>query len=683
MRRAISLVVALVLSTGVAVAAERRPVHEVTPSSIFEVARDIPDSARFDQEIADGNEIAMTITNYGFYGNNFYKSSASFEYPAKTEPGGYEHMVRGGLWIGARATNAYGEFIGVTCGTVDASAGPNSTEASEWTPSGRDILKRSVLPTSLYYDSLRAVSELDFVCEFNDSSPAQVAGSERHTPMGLEVRHETYQWNFAEFANVLFVHLKVTNRGPLLKDVWVGFITELASGCKKCYPNWPSTGGSPLGGWFDKKWIAFDDSLHLLREHYCAGQPLPPGAGCNLHVAPYWAGLRYLGSHGLASEDTVTVTRKLSFSAWNWAPGSPLRDEDWERYALMNTGLIQSTEGDSLNPGTGDPVEVFSVGPFPRVYRDSSITVDFAFVGGSGGAGGGDPRDIQLNSKFAQFAYDNDYILPTPPPSPRFRVVAREQALDFYWDNESQKAYDRTSKPPQDFQGYRVYIGDSPRNMAMVAQFDVAGDTASFNTGFGTIALDPPVPVDGLQALYKFTVNGLRDGFKYYCAVTAFDLGNNQIRSLESARTQNQRIGVPGPQPGERPDSKPTVYPNPYRVEARWDQGKGIREHWLTFDNLPKRCTIRIFTLAGDLLFVKEFEGNTNDVDDARGMYNRSASLGGKPTLSGHQWPWDMITRQGQAIATGLYLYSVEDHASGNQRHVGKFLVVKSDREGQ
>ena len=670
-----SLVAALMLWTGVAVAIE----HEPAPATPSGIERTIPPTARFDQEIAAGNAISMTMTNYGFYGNNFFRRDASFEYPANR---GYEHMVRGGLWIGAQATDTLGEFTGVTCGTVDAAQGPNSTEASEWTPGGLDILKRSTLKTSPYYDPLRAVSELDFISDFNDFSPCWVANSERHRPMSLEVHHESYQWNFAEFANILFVHLKVTNRGPLLKNVWVGFYTEMTSGCKKCYVNWPPSASDPggMGGWFSKKWIAFDDSLGLMREHYCAQFATPPAApesGCNLNVAPYWAGVRYPGARGLAED---TTTRRLSFAAWGWSLGNTARDEDFERYALMNGGI--QPVPDSLAPHTGDPVELISVGPFPLIYRDSTVTVDFAFVGGSGGATGGDPRDIQLNSKFAQFAYDHDYTLPVPPPSPRFQVVARDTALDFYWDNESESAYDVTSQPPNDFEGYRLYVGGDPDTMAMVAQFDAAGDTASFNTGFGAVTLSPPVLVDTLLARYKFTVGGLRNGFKYYCAVTAFDLGNSQIHPLESGKTQNQRIAVPGPQAGERADSKPTVFPNPYRVETRWDQGTNVRDHYLWFANLPERCTIRIFTLAGDLLIEKEFDGTTYHGEGTRGVYDPSSSLG-KPTLSGATFGWDLITRQGQAIATGLYLYSVEDHASGNKRYVGKFLVVKSDREGQ
>jgi hypothetical protein len=691
--------VAAVFWVGVAAAAVPRPAAD--PASVLEHV--VPDSVRFDQEIANGNAIAMTQTNYGFYGNNFFRRDASFEYPAGR---GYEHMVRGGLWVGGLATNEYGEFIGVTCGTVDARQGPNSTQASEFTPSGRDILKRSTLPTSPYYDPLRAVSELDFVCDFNDFSPVQVGALERHRPMQIEVRHETYQWNFAEFQNILFLHIRVTNRGPLLRNLWVGFFTELGSGCKKCYLDWPPGTGdlSGEGMWYKNKYVVFDDSLRLLREHYCQGLALPPAdpeSRCGFQHVPYWVGLRHLGTRGLAED---TTTRRLSFSIWPWDPDSPLRDEDHERYALMSTGLIQPIVGDTLLPGAAypyGPVELFSVGPFPLVYRDSSITVDFAFVGGSGGVGGGDPRGIQLNSKFAQFAYDHDYTLPVPPPSPRFTVEAQDDSLSFYWDNSPEAACDVTSPDPRDFEGYRVYIGEDPDSLAMVAQFDVAGDTASFNTGFAEVRLDPPASFgevacryqvmgcppsdtllvcDTIRYQYRLSVRGLRNGFKYYCAVTAFDRGNSQIAPLESGRSQNMRVAVPGPQPGDRSESKPTVFPNPYRVEARWDRGTNARNHYLWFANLPERCTIRVFSLGGDLLFEREFDGAAYHGEGVRGIYDPAASPR-KPTLSGTMFGWDLLTRHGQAIASGLYLYSVEDHTRGDKYHVGKFLVIKSDRE--
>ncbi len=41
----------------------------------------------------------------------------------------------------------------------------------------------------------------------------------------------------------------------------------------------------------------------------------------------------------------------------------------------------------------------------------------------------------------------------------------------------------------------------------------------------------------------------------------------------------------------------------------------------------------------------------------------------------------DLITREGQATATGIYLFAVRDEATGRVER-GKFLILKSDREG-
>ena len=377
-----------------------------------------------------------------------------------------------------------------------------------------------------------------------------------------------------------------------------------------------------------------------------------------------------------AGTASVLPTKQITMAAWDYAPGDSVRDEDVERYDIMSAGTETPLEDPLLQPTTGDPVELLAIGPFAQIDPGDSITVDFCFVGGA------EIRDIQTNSKFAQFAYDNDYTLPIPPPSPRFAVVARDNALDFYWDDESENAFDVTSPDPRDFQGYRLYVGEDQDTLARVAQFDAPGDTAGFNTGFGAVVLPEPVVVEGITARYKYTVEGLRNGFKYFCAVTAFDLGNSTITPLESGLSQNRRVAVPGPQAGERPDRKPVVFPNPYRVEARWDQGTNVRDHYLWFANLPEKCTLRIFTLAGDLLVEKDFDGATYRGEGTRGVHDPARSLG-PPTLSGTMYGWDLLTRDGQAVASGLYLYSVEDHTQGGKFHVGKFLVVKSDRESR
>ena len=42
---------------------------------------------------------------------------------------------------------------------------------------------------------------------------------------------------------------------------------------------------------------------------------------------------------------------------------------------------------------------------------------------------------------------------------------------------------------------------------------------------------------------------------------------------------------------------------------------------------------------------------------------------------------WNLSTTNGQAVASGLYLWTVQDRDSGKTER-GKFLVVKSDVEG-
>ncbi len=74
--------------------------------------------------------------------------------------------------------------------------------------------------------------------------------------------------------------------------------------------------------------------------------------------------------------------------------------------------------------------------------------------------------------------------------------------------------------------------------------------------------------------------------------------------------------------------------------------------------------------------------GYTYNGSNAAGVYDPSRELDVKaPVLSGAMYGWNMVTREGQAAATGLYMWAVEDNDTG-KRQVGKFLLVKSDREG-
>ena len=57
---------------------------------------------------------------------------------------------------------------------------------------------------------------------------------------------------------------------------------------------------------------------------------------------------------------------------------------------------------------------------------------------------------------------------------------------------------------------------------------------------------------DGIPYQYKYTVDNLRDGFKYFSAATAYDLGTTEIESLESGLSQNEEASVPAAMAGHR-----------------------------------------------------------------------------------------------------------------------------------
>ncbi|GAB1348880.1 hypothetical protein MASR1M107_10930 [Ignavibacteriales bacterium] len=200
--------------------------------------------------------------------------------------------------------------------------------------------------------------------------------------------------------------------------------------------------------------------------------------------------------------------------------------------------------------------------------------------------------------------------------------------------------------------------------------------TLFFNTGFSQVKLDQPVKFEGdnTEYWYKFEVDNLLNGWQYLFNVSAFDKGDpvNRIESLESSYLFNVQRIIPGTIATSKEDVEIGVYPNPYYANAYWD-GSFERLRKLYFYNLPARAEIVIYTLAGDVIKKMDHDGNS-DGSDLRWFQNFSP--GGTQTMSGGEHAWDLISDGDQAIATGLYLFSVKDRDTGKIK-TGKFLVIK------
>jgi hypothetical protein len=117
------------------------------------------------------------------------------------------------------------------------------------------------------------------------------------------------------------------------------------------------------------------------------------------------------------------------------------------------------------------------------------------------------------------------------------------------------------------------------------------------------------------------------------------------------------------------------VVPNPYIGRSKFDgrrekDEKGDKSRRLWFVNLPENCTIRIYTLAGDLV----------DTIEHRGAYMADVITVSKSTkfglAPGGMHDWNLLSKNNQIIAPGVYLYSVENKAD-NKIKVGKFVIIK------
>jgi hypothetical protein len=269
------------------------------------------------------------------------------------------------------------------------------------------------------------------------------------------------------------------------------------------------------------------------------------------------------------------------------------------------------------------------------------------------------------------------YILPSPPPSPNLLVVPGDKKVTLYWDDIAEFFEDPITREV-DFEGYRIY--GSPRTIGskddatLLAQFDLV-DNLGYDTGFRAIRHD--TTINDKQYRYRFVSEHLLSGWpdKYFFAITSYDKGNpaNNLPSMESSIYENLAYAIPGKTVSEESVRKIYVYPNPYKAEAAWD-GFGERERLIWFANLPASATIRIYTLAGDLVDEIQHEAETYNGRDIALLEQKTKSQ--KTKFSGGEHAWDLITKNDQAIATGLYLFTVKDNNTGDI-YSGKFLVIK------
>jgi hypothetical protein len=603
----------------------------------------------------DGNAVGLFLTNIGFFGDNFDDRDPSMEYPLGSE---IDHLVRAGLWIGAITAD---DDTVVSTGTITGYFGRGFATASEFTQR-TGIKERSTLVFRRSYCDT-AVSEQDFITRYTDypvKSWKMTEGNPDTLPLNVSILQQTYLWSY-EFAEAFVIaSFTVKNEDPqgrALTNMYLGLYAELASGWKGAYDTWPPS------GWFYNKKLEYFPDLRMCGEHHYTYQN---------GRAPSWGAIAVLGTAG---KDIPPIEDlKISFNWMNWGDVIDSIDArrfyDRNRYELISNG--ETDRAEDAVPREVDPVEIISAGPFTLAPAESVVFV-CAFIGGM------DRASLIENAEWAHKAFQNDYVLPSPPPPPRFKIKPARNRITMFWDSSPDTARDPFYKIP-DFEGYRIYMtrkeGALGEDFDLVRELDVI-DSMGYDTGFESV-IDPRMWVDGDDTTYtdySVDISNLKDGFKYWIAITSFDKGMPEegVESMESGVKATQVLAIPGTGPDER-DRTVCVFPNPYRGEAIWD-GERDKEKYIWFANLPERATIRIYTLAGDLVKTIDFNADTYLAHDIEGLGTRQ-ERDGFVAMPGGMCAWDLISDEEQAVATGLYIYSVEDRKTGRNQ-IGKFMIIR------
>jgi hypothetical protein len=580
-----------------------------------------------DWKVHNAGKVRQLITNMGTLDNSYEVVSVAYRgllYCEMPPGSNEEHVFQGGIWIGG-ITPQGDTLVSVTRTHFTRNEFFPSAEPWDtvWVVSEHDSAD---IP---YWPNYHGVSDQDFVCRYSDDNVTNIPD---HFPLHLTVIQRSYAWsNFPEF--IVFNYDVIATKTPL-QDVYFGFWLHGEIGNNDVANNF-----------IDENTMFFPEQELAVAEDAQGGEDGTARSPIAIKI--------------LAPIDS---TKKFTYKWYNHEDLNGF-GRDGTRYRLA----MASGEHMQDRPESERAHISICFGPFENVavgdtlhFELAEVFADLPGVFGIGRVGRG-IDSLLKRVEGLELLRSKGYRLPFPPPKPKLRYKIASHQITLNWkpqpgdpDPEHYQDPYRGDQAEQPFEGYRVYKSTQSENgpWTLLAEFDLAGDPYESNTG--------------LQ--WEYTDVGLLNNFDYYYTVAAFskpDEGPPPYPSQESSLNDNSIIVSPGtaspPSVGQV-----AVVPNPYRGDIayheynpQWEKPSGNRQLWmeqdrrLQFINLPARCEIKIYTLGGDLVNTIRHDNPNKGFED-----------------------WNLTSSVGQAIASGIYLFTVEDQQNGKVQ-VGKFVVIK------
>ncbi len=630
--------------------------------------------------VRTGFSMRVQMDNLGVMGRQAFPGGSpapssgliGLEYPLGSP---YEHLFGSGVWVGGLLDTARigtsPQIRGVSV-AYEGWAGPlneffpGNTPADTIWHGGRRIPKPAGWDDywggQLEY---RPIADDERYMRYNDYT-RRVTG---HVPLNLEVIQRSYTWDDPYADAIMILEYTIYNRGfKPIDSTYIGFFFEADVG-PLAAPNY-----------WQRNFTGYYSSIRTAYVHNPSDRGSTPA--------------------GIAHIDTTSEDPNLRYS-FRWFPGPQTPPNDAGKYALMSSGIINPDEFPSLS----DTRFVLSFGPYnnfrPYATSRDSLVIAIAVVSGFDRAGN-HLRVLQRNARRALLIYRNKGIqLPATPPSPPLRVEVgfRQVKLNWRWTPADsvgpngrpnpEENWDTTSivarrypwryAPPyppgidpnrggRNFEAYRIWRSENPESpdesFTLIKQVDEPRDSFEFNTGLEYEFIDTNL-VRGKTYVYSVTslsipelveVRITRGGQTFTVEVP--------VEPLES-RLSTNKVRVDLPFSVSRKVGEVAVVPNPYRTDhsytlesggyeglnSRWDENKRL----VKFINLPEKCTIKIYSLAGDLVRTVEHDG------------------GGGPFPRGDV-DVPLLSESNRALASGIYIFTVESQYG---LQTGKFVIIR------
>ncbi len=250
----------------------------------------------------------------------------------------------------------------------------------------------------------------------------------------------------------------------------------------------------------------------------------------------------------------------------------------------------------------------------------------------------------------ALWAWNRHLDIPDPLPAPDLTVRSGPNVIYLEWEDLSNEGDPDTGVP--DLDHYVIYRKQG--NFLVDEYNELRAD--------GIHLLWEPIAVVP-KTQHTYVDSNVVRGEAYHYAVTAVDDGSQNKdglfpgQPLESSRYANRsELAAFAFEPGKADAKSVRIVPNPYIVRAGEFNFTGEDDR-LLFVNLPAYCTLRIYTVTGDL--IKTIQHTSGSADES----------------------WDQVTESNQLIASGVYILQIDNAKDIDQNPVSgsieKFVIVR------